>query len=115
MLASVAPFLALAWVDFAPAALLDDPVPASTVFLAIFVLAAMDAPQSRAAALAAAVWAVHGLALRIRAPHPLRLHQSCAGRARCGQDVRPLARASGPSGPSGPLRLPNVGHHLGTK
>ena len=70
-----APFLALAWVDFAPRALLDEPVALSTVVLGIFVLS-WTAP---AAAVAAAVWLVHGQALRIRAPVPPEVHQRYVG------------------------------------
>lgn len=101
-LASAAPFLALACVDFAPAAVFEDAIPLSTVSLAVFVLATMEQAPARAAALAAAAWLVHGLALRIRAPLPARLYQARAGDARVGGRVAVAAEDA-----RAPLRLPD--------
>ena len=81
------PFLAMAFVDFAPAFLFEDPVILTTMQLAVFVLAVLD--QS-AAALGALVWLAHGMALRIRLTNLPALTQRRNGQARV-----PAPRAAG--------------------
>jgi len=89
-LAAAAPLLALTYVRFAPPFVFDDPVVLAGCQLALFALASVDLPCTRAGALAALVWLANGMALRIRGARRAALTQRREGERRVAPD--PTAR-----------------------
>lgn len=86
-----APFLALAYVDFAPDIVFGDPLALAAVQLAIFVLATSRVPAMGAASITVMLWLVHGMALRsIKVPTVGHLRQTFAGGASVTQTSEPI-------------------------